>query len=186
MIYQKPLEFKSFEERQDYLYGNYISVLGDDILDKLVQDGFLVAPASTRYHGSYEGGLFDHCANVALILQLLTEDNRLKWNGDEYSPMRVGILHDLCKIDQYTRAKDNQELWEYTDTLVTGHGTKSVIYAYELGVRLTEEERACILYHMGAYTPPEEWKNLRNAIKTYPNVLWTHTADMIASQIMGV
>jgi hypothetical protein len=55
-----------------------------------------------------------------------------------------------------------------------------------MGVGLTEEEVACIIYHMGAFTDSKEWGDYNNAIRKYPNVLWTHQADMIASQIMGV
>ena len=52
--------------------------------------------------------------------------------------------------------------------------------------RLTQEEIACIRYHMGAFTDKVEWNYYTNAIKTYPNVLWTHTADMVASQIYDI
>ena len=30
------------------------------------------------------------------------------------------------------------------------------------------------------------WSNLGQAIRRYPNILWTHTADMLASQILEV
>ena len=51
---------------------------------------------------------------------------------------------------------------------------------------LTEEEAACIQFHMGAFTEKEQWQYYSEAIKRWPNVLYTHTADMIASQIKGV
>ena len=35
-----------------------------DIIEKLTEGGFFTAPASTKYHDSYEGGLFDHSCNV--------------------------------------------------------------------------------------------------------------------------
>lgn len=50
-------------------------------------------------------------------------------------------------------------------------------------MQLTEEEVMCIRYHMGAYTDKSEWEYYGRAIEKYPNVLWTHTADMIASKI---
>ena len=49
--------------------------------------------------------------------------------------------------------------------------------------KLTEEEVACIRYHMGAFTDKELWNDYTAAVRKYPNVLWTHTADMIASHI---
>lgn len=53
-------------------------------------------------------------------------------------------------------------------------------------IELTEEEKACIMYHMGAFVDSKEWEFYSRAVKKYPNVLYTHTADMIASQIKGV
>ena len=38
---------------------------------------------------------------------------------------------------------------------------------------------------MGAYEK-EEWNYFDRAIRKYPNVLWTHTADMSASKIHNV
>ena len=40
--------------------------------------------------------------------------------------------------------------------------------------------------HVGSFDEKENWKYYSASVKKYPNVLWTHTADMIASQIMGV
>ena len=71
------------------------------------------------------------------------------------------------------------------DTLLTGHGEKSVILALQ-NIRLTDEEIMCIRYHMGAYESEKIWSNLGQAIRRYPNILWTHTADMLASQILEV
>ena len=53
-------------------------------------------------------------------------------------------------------------------------------------IRLTEEEMACIRYHMGAFTEKEQWNDYTNAVHKYHNVLWTHQADMLASHVMGV
>ena len=43
-----------------------------DIAEKLTESGFFTAPASTKYHGAYEGGLFDHSYNVASALVTLS------------------------------------------------------------------------------------------------------------------
>ena len=48
---------------------------------------------------------------------------------------------------------------------------------------LTEEEKLCITYHMGAYET-SNWNEFEKAIRKYENVLWTHTADMYASKIV--
>ena len=46
---------------------------------RLMQMGFFTAPASTKYHGAYEGGLFDHSYAVTTNLLRLSEALDLKW-----------------------------------------------------------------------------------------------------------
>ncbi|MGM9667531.1 MAG: hypothetical protein ACI3XN_05725 [Eubacteriales bacterium] len=176
-----------------------------DMLDWLVNKGFFKAPASTKYHGAHEGGLYQHSSSVMKFLVHLTKDNDLHWQ-DERSPYIVGMFHDLCNIDQYVQkyqTEINPKLppstssvdtafpktvcgYEYNpNTLLKGHGEKSVMLLSQF-YRLTEEEIACIRYHMGAFTPKEEWNDYTGAIHTYPNVLWTHQADMLASHVAGI
>ena len=50
-------------------------------------------------------------------------------------------------------------------------------------ITLTEEEILCIRYHMGPYVTAD-WDEYDKAIKKYPNVLFTHTADMYASKVL--
>lgn len=78
-----------------------------EVLDYLTINGFFTAPASTKYHGNYEGGLFDHSLSVAKHLAGLTERLELKWK-DCRSPYLVGIFHDLCKIDLYRHPAKTQ------------------------------------------------------------------------------
>lgn len=166
-----------------------------DMLDWLVSKGFFTAPASTKYHGAHEGGLFQHSAAVMKALVGLTESCHLDWQN-ERSPYIVGMFHDLCTIDQYRNTSygltlDGQPLhnpceWEYNPhTLLKGHGEKSVMLLSQF-YTLTEEEILCIRYHMGAFTPKEEWNDYTGAIHAYPNVLWTHQADMLASHVAGI
>lgn len=146
--------------------------------------GFFTAPASIKYHGAYEGGLFDHSLETAKALVELTEKLGLKWERPS-SPYIVGMYHDLCKCDNYVQ--DESGKWIYNpNILIPGHGDKSVIMLSQY-ISLTDEEIACIRWHMGAYeTDTKMWDYYGRAIEKYPNVLYTHTADMIASKIRGV
>lgn len=169
----------------------YTSVLEtEDILNDLSERGFFSAPASTRHHGNYVGGLAEHSLAVCDYLLDLTRYNNLKWERRD-SPVIVGLFHDLCKLDSYNRKVESESqftgpLYGYNEnTLFTGHGMKSAVIAGSL-LKLTEEELACIVYHMGAFTESAEWKNYTGAIKRYPNVLWTHQADMLATHVKGV
>lgn len=156
-----------------------------DALDRM---SFFTAPASTKFHGSHEGGLFDHCLDVGKNLLLLTDKLGLKWQ-EPRSPRLVGMLHDLCKHDQYGQREDGSYYFR-TNLALIGHGDKSVILAqrvlHEIGLSLTEEEIMCIRWHMGAYDDSKNWTNLGEAIGLFPNILFTHTADMMASRIHNI
>ena len=83
-------------------------------MENLKEGGFFTAPASTKYHGAYEGGLYDHSTAVFLRLSKLTVDNNLSWERPE-SPFIIGYFHDLCKCDQYVITPDS-----YDRTVVGG------------------------------------------------------------------
>lgn len=158
----------------------------DYFIAKLNEIGFFTAPASRSFHGNYEGGLFDHSFAVAKYLVELTEKLELKWQRED-SPYIVGMLHDLCKCGQYKPVGERRTNWEYVGALVIpGHGERSVIMAQKW-LCLNDEEIACIRWHMGAYeTDTRLWQCYNLAIKLYPNVLWTHTADNYVSQVLEV
>lgn len=159
-------------------------ILDIEFLDGI---GFFEAPASTKHHGAYEGGLFDHSYAVAKELLKFTEKLGLAWQAKR-SPIVVGMFHDFCKIDNYKRKECNGEVsYEYSqDMIIPGHGDKSIILLTQY-MPLTPEEIACIRWHMGAYeTDTNMWSYYGRAIKEYPNVLYAHTADMVASKILGV
>ena len=151
-------------------------------LDKL---GFFTQPASTKYHGAHEGGLFDHSFLTAKSLVELTEKLGLKWERPE-SPYIGGMFHDLCKCDNYVKDFETDKYIYNPDIIIPGHGEKSVIILQKY-IALTDEEIACIRWHMGASeTDTKMWNYYGKAIEKYPNVLFTHTADMISSRILGV
>ena len=156
----------------------------ESVIDCLDHIGFFTQPASTRFHGDYEGGLFDHSYRVATELLKLTDALHLDWER-KFSPVIIGLFHDLCKVDNYQRDTSGEpgRKFKYDDRPSVwgpGHGSKSVAIASTF-IQLTPEEVACIRYHMGAYEK-DEWDNLDVAIRRFNNVLWTHTADMVASK----
>ena len=185
------MENKTKDDRMD-LYNELVSGFECELISAydLNEMGFFTAPASTKYHGAYEGGLFDHSFAVYQQLKLLTQRNGLAWQLDT-SPFVVGMYHDLCKCDQYlkielpTGLEYEQPQWEYNkDTMLSGHGDKSVLLLCQ-HMSLTEEEVLCIRFHMGAYQT-DDWAQFDRAIRKYPNVLWTHMADMLASKVDDV
>lgn len=144
---------------------------------------FFRAPASKGFHAAYLGGLYDHCYNVTMVL--LDFKNKFVTNPWERveSPFIVGMLHDVTKIGEYLPNSDGDGYFlNPNKSGFGGHGYDSVC-KIEQHMALTEEERLCIRYHMGAYET-DAWGDYDAAIRKFPNVLWTHTADMYASKVM--
>lgn len=126
-------------------------------------------------------------------LQYFTGNIGLVWERPE-SPLLIAIFHDWVKLQDYIRCEEG-DIWKYKKNmskLLYGHGEVSIILAQQFlqshlrAPQLTQEEIVCIRYHMGAFADHEEWNYYTNAVRIYPNVLWTHTADMVASQIRGI
>lgn len=177
----------AMQKMVEAFYKDMKSVGAEDIYDKcidrLILNGFFDMPASTKYHGTNRGDLFRHSMHVAYNLKKITEKMDIKWQNPR-SPILIGYFHDLCKMDNYYWKNETGE-WVYRkDQLIEGHGDKSVMIASTL-CELTEEEMLCIRYHMGAYET-DDWAGYDRAIRKYETVLWTHTADMLASKVVGI
>ena len=170
----------------------------DKLLEYLEKSDFFTAPSSTRYHGSYEGGLVQHSLNVYHCLKdYLSHPRTKELYGMDYSEETIAIvslLHDVCKINFYTvemRNKKNEASgqWEkvpyyaINDTLPYGHGEKSVyiLSGFFYGdSRLTREEAFAIRYHMG-FSGIEDKNTIGRALEMYPLALALNVADMEAS-----
>ena len=170
----------------------------DKLLEYLLssQSDFFIAPASTRFHGSYEGGLLEHSINVYNCLKdylkrpRVKEDYRLEYSDESIAI--VSLLHDLCKVNCYkagTRnVKDSSGVWqqvptfEYADDMPYGHGEKSV-YIISGFMKLTREEAFAIRYHMG-FSGSEPANNVGAAFEKYPLAFALSTADMEATYFL--
>lgn len=188
-----PADVLANKERFISIYNEKITRRGaDKLLEWLDSEGsdFFTAPASTRYHGAYEGGLCEHSLHVYDCLCSYLERKRVKEQyGLEYTEESIAIaslLHDLCKINlyrvSYRNAKNEQGVWEkvpyyeYHDMLPYGHGEKSV-YIVSGFMRLTRDEAMAIRWHMG-FSGEENTNTIGKALELYPLALATHIADM--------
>lgn len=178
----------NYEERKAIFDEEVKPHIPQVLYDKMLSGGFLTQAASKKYHGAYSGGLFDHSLAVMRNLVELTEKLGLKWQRPE-SPYIVGIAHDMCKIDAYIQDISGNFVWNknqsYSNVM---HGVKSVLILRDIlgDGYLTDEEESCIAYHMGAFMGELHWDKFTQGIKQFPNVLWTHTADMEASHIQNI
>lgn len=173
----------------------------DKLLAWLETTDFFVAPASTRFHLSREGGLVEHSIHVYDRLRelLLNEKQR---NGhlptltdqEEETIAICGLLHDICKVNFYTvemrNRKNDKGQWEkypfyvVDDQLPYGHGEKSA-YIVSSFMRLSREESMAIRWHMGF--SDNDFKaggySVGNAFDKFPLAVMTHIADLMASHL---
>lgn len=159
----------------------------EQLIEFLNKTDFFEAPASTRFHGCFKGGLVEHSMKVYEILKTKTEDSD--------SVKIIALLHDICKANfykvDYRNAKNEQGVWEkvpyYTidDTIPYGHGEKSVMMISEF-IKLTPEERYAIRWHMGFTEPKELYTTIGQAYKKYPVALLMHEADLEATYFYDI
>lgn len=171
-----------------------------ELLDELETTDFYRAPASTKYHGCYAGGLVDHSINVyyALLdeLQLIYGPGWESKHSLE-SVAIVSLFHDLCKIGMYKtgfkNVKDKEtgcwcekQVFEYDDSYTPmGHGSKSM-YLVMKHLTLTEDEASAIYWHMGAYDQGN-YNTVGNLSKNWDkNILGfaLFRADMMATYVI--
>ena len=159
----------------------------EELISFIQKTDFFTAPASTRYHGDYEGGLLEHSMKVYEILKHKAKNNIMNMEFAEDTLIIIGLLHDICKVNfykvDYRNAKNERGEWEkvpyYTvdDTIPYGHGEKSVMMLTEY-IKLTPEEKYCIRWHMGFTEPKELYTTLGAAYKRYPLALLLNEADL--------
>ncbi len=171
----------------------------DKLLEYLLSDesDFFTAPASTRYHGAYAGGLLSHSLNVYHNLKAYLARERCSevYHMPEYSDESIAIsalLHDICKMNFYTvdyrNAKNEQGVWEKVpfykidDRLPYGHGEKSV-FLIQFFMHLRKEEAMAIRWHMG-FSGPEDANTIGRALEMYPLAFALHVADMEATYFL--
>jgi hypothetical protein len=166
----------------------------DNLVKWLQTTDFFTAPASTNFHGNYDGGLMEHSVHVVELA--LTNFNYIcKYKPDlanlKESVILVGLFHDVCKVNQYHRGqkwiKDDNNKWksymgyQFKDDLPLGHGEKS-LYMVSKFIDLTPTEALAVRWHMGSsevgtqidgltkYSYSTAWEN--------PLVQLIHIADM--------
>lgn len=175
-----------------------------NIIESLEKLGFFKAPASTKFHLNYEGGLLEHSMNVcdmALELRelMLRKREDLRDELPKESVIIAALLHDVCKADVYKpaikRQKNEHGVWcdvpgydaDYRN-FPLGHGEKSVIRLLQCGLRLTDDEIMAIRWHMTAwdlpFQSPEMKGNLNGARERCPLLALIQAADGLAANIL--
>lgn len=131
----------------------------DGLIDWLEKSDFFSAPASSKFHGNYPGGLCEHSLNVYDVAMHLRD----KYAPDQISDESIAVaalFHDLCKVHCYKKGFRNvkndagvwekKEVWEIDERLPLGHGEKSCIIL-QWFIRPTVDELLAIRWHMSGF-----------------------------------
>ncbi|MDE6557001.1 MAG: HD family phosphohydrolase [Duncaniella sp.] len=174
------------------------------VIEDLTTLGFFKAPASSRNHFNYPGGLVAHSLSVYDSAMMLRE-GILKMRPDLADQLRedsiiiTSLLHDTCKANIYRivsrKRKNEVGIWEEVEEyeldysgLPIGHGEKSVVMLLRMGLDLEDDEILAIRWHMGAWGVDtdnfEQERSYREAVRQSALVPLIHSADTIAAQII--
>lgn len=167
----------------------------EEALAWLESKDFFVAPASTRYHGSHEGGLLQHSLNVYHKLKELIIQAGFEGQYSEETVALVSLLHDVCKVDFYKKGFRNvkneqgkweqKEVYEIDETFPCGHSEKSVIILQNF-FKLSRDEIYAVRAHMGGFDTSVKGGDysIGRIFEQSPLALLTHQADMQATYLM--
>jgi len=190
-------KIEEMQEQFVSIFTKYIKREGsDNLLDWLITTDFFTAPASSKFHSAYEGGLCEHSINVFnRFVKVLTMEYGENFT-DKISMESVAIialLHDLCKVNFYKTEFRNAKVdgqwvqvpyYSIEDTLPYGHGEKSV-YIISGFMRLTREEAMAINWHSGGFDDRVRGGSygMAEAYYKFPTAMLFHSADMMATYL---
>lgn len=174
------------------------AIINRDGIQKLLlwleNSDFYYAPASTKYHGNYEGGLLEHSLNVYQALKELVELNHIGVSAE--SVAIVALFHDICKVNFYKEGKRNvkdkdghwveKTVYEIDEKFPCGdHADKSVIILQQY-IKLTPEEIFAIRAHMGAWDNASRGGSyfIDKIFEKSPLAVLLHLADVTATYLL--
>lgn len=187
---------KSAKEEFVELYNKHIKREGaDKLLEWIESSDFFTAPASSKFHSNYEGGLVQHSLNVykRFCQNIENEFGKGQKLFSDESMAICGLLHDLCKTHFYKQEFRNvkvdgnwiqKPVYTVDDKLPYGHGEKSV---YMIGgfMKLSREEAMIINWHMGGFDDRVLGGSyaLSQAYYMYPTAVIFHISDIQATYL---
>ena len=164
----------------------------ENLLDWLSKADFFTAPASTKYHGAYAGGLCQHSLDVYDYAKKLAFLSPAPIS--EESLCIATLFHDVCKVNLYKTDRRNQKIngeWQEVPYYTIeerfhfgGHGSKSV-YQVQWFMKLTQEEAVAINCHMGfSDGSAATVRDVSNAYQQFSLAWIVHVADEAATYLL--
>jgi hypothetical protein len=168
----------------------------EDLVKWLETSDFFYAPASTKFHGSYAGGLLEHSLNVYDCLVKRMQH----WEDvtyDDESIIISALFHDVAKINLYQKGTKNVknsvtgkwetvEIYQIEEKFPCGdHADKSIIILQNF-IKLKPEEIMAIAAHMGGWTSAVKGGSqfVSKIFETCQLAVHLHLADMEASYLV--
>lgn len=207
-----------WETNRDEFISIIESKIGDregkeELKNWLLSEGndFFTAPASTKFHGAYVGGLCEHSLDVyhmAVKLANAMEDDikhqyqalgNRKYEKEQFmeSLTIAALFHDLCKVNFYSQSFRNVKnkvtgVWESVPYYTIderfpfgGHGSKSV-YILQYYLRdLKKEEAIAINCHMGFSDAQNNVNTIAQSFHFSPLAWIVHIADEAATYLIA-
>lgn len=179
----------------------------DGLINKLETSDFFYAPASTKYHNCFAGGLADHSLNVYYNLKRMVENKGLEEQIPEESIIICAILHDFSKINFYEKTIRNKKVyteqgskydnlgnyeWVSEESYSTKSDSERFVYGNheetsEFMIRsfipLTLEESVAVLNHHGGVGYDSTKTNFPSVYNKYPLACLLHLADMMSTYV---
>jgi|LSPZ01.1.fsa_nt_gi hypothetical protein len=194
-------DFSTVSNTLDYYKNNLIDAITTNLIDlfssKELQimkqifttTDFLYAPASTRFHHDFSGGLAIHSLQV--LYNVLELGDIYNTTFEEiYKP--AVLFHDFCKVDMYElQLKWHKENNKWVSEAVfevrqdynsLGHGTESLIRLVKAFGFISKEWEQAVYNHMGVYNlNQQDTTNFSKSCRNYKEVLLLHHADMLST-----
>lgn len=177
-----------------------------DLIEYLNTSDFFTAPASTRFHSSFKGGLCVHSLNVYDNMKKL-QDVYPQFAGITEDSIRiVALCHDFAKIGYYIEAVKNVKVyspsgnkhdsmgnydWQsvpvYTVDdakrfLYGNHETTSE-YLTRCFIPLSVQESIAILHHHAGMSKDCAQDNITEIFNRNPLAFLLHMADMMSTYV---
>ena len=181
----------------------------DLFFSKMENSDFYYAPASTKYHNNFKGGLVDHCLNVYYRLINLVKLAGLEDRVSDESCIIVALMHDLAKRNFYSISIRNKKKYsesgkrddrdgngrydwvsvpgyivaDSSERFLYGNHEQTSEFMASQFIDLTVEESVAILHHMGGLSFDSTKEDYFSIYRRYPLALLLFEADMIAACI---
>ena len=157
---------------------------------------FFIAPASTKYHGNYDGGLCEHSIDVyemaVRLEEMYREEIRKRYLvlNRPYDRERfmesltiAALFHDLCKVNFYKVRTTGRNVSYAVDEQLPfgGHGSKSVYVLSKYLKDIRDEEAIAINCHMGFSRANDSTISIGESFHFSPLAWIVHVADEAAT-----